>query len=136
MWNFWRYNVGTFLQQWAYDEKEQDYDCIWICVLLSLVIFTTFCWTDALENEILPDNYTENWFYIVHESWKTPIAMHSLQFTVFNNCYSKTDGGCSVTTTTTTTNTSKVCLRVLCILVFRFPETMKPTPYRSLNCDK
>lgn len=33
MWNFWRYNVGTFLQQWAYDEKEQDYDCIWICVL-------------------------------------------------------------------------------------------------------
>jgi hypothetical protein len=102
---------------------------VYECVLLSLVIFTTFCWTDALENEILPVNYTENWF-IVHESQKTPIAMHSLQFTVFNNCYSKTDGGCgvTVTTTTTTSNTSKVCLKVLCILVLRFPETLKPTP--------
>jgi hypothetical protein len=93
MWNFWKYDLGTFLQHGAYDEKEQDYDCIWIRVLLSLVIFTTWSWTDALENEIVTDNYTENWFdisqaasYIVHEGWKTPIAMHSLQFTVFNNC--------------------------------------------------
>jgi hypothetical protein len=75
---------------------------------------------------------------------------HLLQCTVYNVQYLTTVnlkqspylvivmmGGGSVTTTatataaaTTTTNKHKVCLRVLCILVLRFPETLKPTPYR------